>query len=77
MTETTRPATLHAIRDTEIAKFPKSLFNSLALEHPGITIQISKIIASRMRALVDDPLSEQRRGIERTGSSAVKRFLLQ
>ncbi|KAI5845618.1 hypothetical protein DFP73DRAFT_578222 [Morchella snyderi] len=73
MTETTRPATLHAIRDTEIAKFPKSLFNSLALEHPGITIQISKIIASRMRALVDDPLSEQRRGIERTGSSAVKK----
>lgn len=74
MTETTRPATLHAIRDTEIAKFPKSLFNSLALEHPGITIQISKIIASRMRALVDDPLSEQRRGIERTGSSAVKKI---
>lgn len=73
MTETTRPATLHAIRDTEIAKFPKSLFNSLALEHPGITIQISKIIASRMRALIDDPLSEQRRGIERSGSSAVKK----
>ncbi|KAI9769953.1 MAG: phosphatidylcholine and lysophosphatidylcholine phospholipase [Geoglossum simile] len=59
MTETTRPATLHAIRDTELAKFPKTLFNSLALEHPGITIKISKIIASRMRALIEDPLSEQ------------------
>ncbi|KAI9848233.1 MAG: phosphatidylcholine and lysophosphatidylcholine phospholipase [Thelocarpon superellum] len=58
MTESTRPATLHAIRDTELAKFPKSLFNSLALEHPGITIKISKIIASRMRALIEDPLSE-------------------
>ena len=59
MTESTRPATLHAIRDTEIAKLPKSLFNSLALEHPGITIKISKIIAQRMRALVEDPLFEQ------------------
>ncbi|KAL8703360.1 MAG: hypothetical protein Q9201_003445 [Fulgogasparrea decipioides] len=59
MTESRRPATLHAIRDTEVAKFPKSLFNSLALEHPGITIKISKIIAQRMRALVEDPFFEQ------------------
>ncbi|KAI4108476.1 MAG: hypothetical protein L6R37_001080 [Teloschistes peruensis] len=59
MTESRRPATLHAIRDTEVAKFPKSLFNSLALEHPGITIKISKIIAQRMRALIEDPLFEQ------------------
>lgn len=56
MTESERPATLHAIRDTELAKFPKTLFNSLAQEHPGITIKISKIIASRMRALIDDPV---------------------
>ena len=59
LTETARPGSLHAIRDTELAKFPKTLFNSLALEHPGITIKISKIIASRMRALIDDPLHEQ------------------
>lgn len=58
LTETTRPGTLLAIRDTELAKFPKSLFNSLAHEHPGITIKISKIIASRMRALIEDPTSE-------------------
>ncbi|KAI9893775.1 MAG: phosphatidylcholine and lysophosphatidylcholine phospholipase [Vezdaea aestivalis] len=58
LTESTRPATVHAIRDTELAKLPKTLFNSLALEHPGITIRISKIIASRMRALVEDPLSD-------------------
>ena len=61
MTESRRPATLHAIRDTEVAKFPKSLFNSLALEHPGITIKISKIIAQRMRALVEDPFFDQGR----------------
>lgn len=59
MTESTRPATLHAIRDTELAKFPKTLFNSLAQEHPGITIKISKIIASRMRALIEDPVFDQ------------------
>lgn len=60
MTESVRPATLHAIRDTELAKFPKSLFNSLALEHPGITIKISKIIAQRMRALVEDPFEQRK-----------------
>jgi lysophospholipid hydrolase len=67
LTESARPGSLHAIRDTELAKFPKTLFNSLALEHPGITIKISKIIASRMRALVDDPLHEQ--GKERSNKA--------
>lgn len=67
LTETSRPGTLHAIRDTELAKFPKTLFNSLALEHPGITIKISKIIANRMRAVVHDPLSDSRSG--RDGSA--------
>ncbi|KAJ3489507.1 hypothetical protein NLG97_g5982 [Lecanicillium saksenae] len=55
LTETARSGTLHAIRDTEIVKFPRTLFNSLAQEHPNITIKISKIIAARMRAMVDDP----------------------
>lgn len=64
MTESVRPATLHAIRDTELAKFPRTLFNSLAQEHPGITMKISKIIASRMRALVEDPVFVQ--GKEKT-----------
>ena len=70
MTESRRPATLHAIRDTELAKFPKTLFNSLALEHPGITIKISKIIAQRMRALVEDPIFEQ--GQEKGGTGTNK-----
>lgn len=67
LTESARPGSLHAIRDTELAKFPKTLFNSLALEHPGITIKISKIIATRMRALVDDPLHEHAK--ERTAKA--------
>lgn len=58
LTESPRPGTLHAIRDTELAKFPKTLFNSLAQEHPGITIKVSKIIASRMRALIENPMTE-------------------
>ena len=61
MTESTRPATLHAVRDTELAKLPRSLFNSLAQEHPSITIQISKLIAQRMRALIEDPTIERGR----------------
>ncbi|KAF2007111.1 patatin-domain-containing protein [Amniculicola lignicola CBS 123094] len=69
LTESARPGNLHAIRDTELAKFPKTLFNSLALEHPGITIKISKIIASRMRALMNDPLHEQ---IKDRGSQATR-----
>ena len=61
MTETPRPANIHAIRDTELAKLPKTLFNSLALEHPGITIKVSKIIAQRVGALLGDPIFEQGR----------------
>ncbi|KAJ3412840.1 phosphatidylcholine and lysophosphatidylcholine phospholipase [Chytridiales sp. JEL 0842] len=49
LTDTPRPATVHAIRDTEVAIMPKTLFNALAIRHPEITIQISRIIASRAR----------------------------
>ena len=69
LTEGTRSGTLHAMRDTEVAKFPKSLFNSLALEHPGITMKISKIIAQRMHSLVDKPLEP---GKERTPAALVR-----
>lgn len=55
LTESARSGTLHAIRDTEIVKFPRTLFNSLAQEHPSITIKISKMIASKMRNLVNGP----------------------
>jgi lysophospholipid hydrolase len=69
MTESVRPATLHAIRDTELARFPKTLFNSLAREHPGITIKVSQIIASRMRALIDNPALAQTREKRKTAST--------
>lgn len=68
LTETARSGTLHAIRDTELVKFPRTLFNSLAKEHPNITIKISKIIASRMRAAVDEP---SRNSGKQAGSGAI------
>ncbi|KAI0021045.1 hypothetical protein F4780DRAFT_310203 [Xylariomycetidae sp. FL0641] len=71
MTESTRSGTLHAIRDTELIKFPRTLFNSLAQEHPNITIKISKIIASRMRVLVDDPANDAANGTSINKSSSV------
>ncbi|KAI8927008.1 hypothetical protein BC831DRAFT_549467 [Entophlyctis helioformis] len=42
-----RASTIHAIRDTEIAVMPKTLFNALAIGHPEITMAISRIIAAR------------------------------
>lgn len=68
LTESARSGTLHAIRDTEIVKFPRTLFNSLAQEHPSITIKISKMIASKMRSLVDEP-SVLKDGWGRSGTS--------
>lgn len=52
LTNTPRTASVHAIRDTELAQMPKTLFNALALRHPEITIQISRIIAERSRSLI-------------------------
>ncbi|KAM4064655.1 cyclic nucleotide-binding domain-containing protein [Hirsutella rhossiliensis] len=49
-------------------EFPRTLFNSLAKEHPNITIKISKIIASRMRAAVDEP---SRNSGKQAGSGAI------
>ncbi|KAI9011307.1 hypothetical protein BC832DRAFT_529204 [Gaertneriomyces semiglobifer] len=50
LTDAPREATIHAIRDTEIAVLPKTLFNALALRHPEITIAISRIIAERSKS---------------------------
>lgn len=41
------PTTLHAIRDSELARMPKTLFNALSLRHPEITLQISRMVALR------------------------------
>ena len=56
LTESTRRGSLHAIRSTELVRVPKLLFNSLAQEHPGITMKLSRVIAQRMRSLTDQSL---------------------
>jgi lysophospholipid hydrolase len=45
--DTPRQATVHAIRDTEVAILPKTLFNVLAIQHPEIMITIARMIAVR------------------------------
>lgn len=53
ITGATRPSTLHAIRDSELARMPLTLFNAISVRHPLVTIQISRIIASRVRQQMD------------------------
>ncbi|GAA5859717.1 hypothetical protein JCM8547_006997 [Rhodosporidiobolus lusitaniae] len=52
ITASPRPSTLHAIRDTELARMPMTLFNAISVRHPLVTIQISRIIAKRLRSQV-------------------------
>ncbi|BGO90930.1 phosphatidylcholine and lysophosphatidylcholine phospholipase [Rhodotorula toruloides] len=52
ITASPRPSTLHAIRDTELARMPMTLFNAISVRHPLVTIQISRIIAARLRTQV-------------------------
>ncbi|ANB13035.1 Nte1p [Sugiyamaella lignohabitans] len=40
--------TLHAIRDSELARFPRSLFESLSSQHPSLTFEITRLLASRI-----------------------------
>jgi lysophospholipid hydrolase len=42
-----RPLTTHSIRDTELARLPRTLFNALASRHPEITLSMARIIAAR------------------------------
>ncbi|CAB60678.1 lysophospholipase [Schizosaccharomyces pombe] len=49
-----RSSTLFAIRDSELAKIPETLFNALSLSHPAVGLQLSKIIANRMNLLLNN-----------------------
>ena len=50
ITQTPRFATVHTVRDTELAKIPRQLFYFLALRYPQAMIQISKSIATKSQA---------------------------
>ncbi|KAI8887491.1 patatin-domain-containing protein [Backusella circina FSU 941] len=51
-------STLHAIRDTEIARIPKTLFNALSFRHPKITLQVTRMIALRSLHLLSNKKRE-------------------
>ncbi|QRV97636.1 cAMP-dependent protein kinase inhibitor [Ceratobasidium sp. AG-Ba] len=53
ITSSNRRTTLHAIRDTELARMPMSLFNAISIRHPQTTVQLLRMIASRVRNEVD------------------------
>ncbi|PWN38990.1 hypothetical protein IE81DRAFT_326984 [Ceraceosorus guamensis] len=60
VTRSVRRKTLHAIRDSELARMPMTLFNAISMRHPTITIQMSRIIARRVREELNS--SQRERG---------------
>ncbi|KAL1923940.1 uncharacterized protein VTP21DRAFT_6975 [Calcarisporiella thermophila] len=62
-----RPSTLHAIRDTELARMPKTLFNALAMRHPEITLQISRVIAGRLTKSSEESLGKNNVNLKTVG----------
>lgn len=54
LTATNRSLTTVAIRDSELARIPRTLFEILALEHPSIMIRVSRLVAHKMMAKTND-----------------------
>ncbi|WFD22846.1 hypothetical protein MEQU1_001523 [Malassezia equina] len=73
MTRGLRTATLHSIRDSELARMPTTLFNAIALWHPPVTIQMSRIIAKRMRQEMDEREKARRMALPPHVSAAIGR----
>jgi len=57
ITNSPRQTTVHAIRDTELARMPMTLFNAISMRNPQSTVQLLRRIASRVRDEVGDPSS--------------------
>ncbi|KAF9055952.1 hypothetical protein BJ165DRAFT_1429740 [Panaeolus papilionaceus] len=61
ITSSPRRNTVHAIRDTELIRMPKTLFNAISARNPQTTAQILRMIASRVRDEVDSSSVGQKR----------------
>lgn len=48
LTATNRSSTIVAIRDSELARIPRTLFETLALEHPSIMVRVSRLVANKL-----------------------------
>lgn len=48
LTAMNRIGTIVAVRDSELARIPRTLFEILALEHPSIMIRVSRLVARKI-----------------------------
>lgn len=48
LTAMDRISSMVAVRDTELARIPRSLFELLAIEHPSIMIRVSRLVAKKI-----------------------------
>lgn len=48
LTAMNRSSTMVAVRDTELARLPRSLFEILATEHPSIVIRVSRMVVKKL-----------------------------
>lgn len=48
LTAMNRIGTIVAVRDSELARIPRTLFELLALEHPSIMIRVSRLVAKKV-----------------------------
>ncbi|KAF9502205.1 patatin-domain-containing protein [Pleurotus eryngii] len=61
ITSSRRRTTVHAIRDTELIRMPRTLFNAISARNPQTTAQLLRMIASRVRDELDSSTTTQAR----------------
>ena len=48
LTQTERSTTVMAVRDSELAKLPEGLFNTIKLKHPIVMTRLIKLLGQRL-----------------------------
>ncbi|KAH3685367.1 hypothetical protein WICPIJ_003652 [Wickerhamomyces pijperi] len=67
LTASKRSSTIVALRDSETARIPRSLFEILALSNPSIMIKVSRIVANTVKERAQNQLANG--GISNTGNN--------
>ncbi|KAF8323129.1 patatin-domain-containing protein [Clavulina sp. PMI_390] len=62
ITSSKRSTTLHAIRDSELVRMPVTLFNAISVRNPRTTIQLLRLIATRVRDTAAEPDKVKEKG---------------
>ncbi|KAJ8518792.1 hypothetical protein ONZ45_g4175 [Pleurotus djamor] len=63
ITSSRRRTTVHAIRDSELIRMPRTLFNAISARNPRTTAQLLRMIASRVRDELHNSPSPQVRQV--------------